>query len=74
VAIFDKPLLKKKMTLREKNELYYKAAYEHMGLSLSQEGSIMLPLSIRAPSQDQPVRCFCLILCGGGGGCCCYYY
>jgi hypothetical protein len=52
VVIIDKPLLKKKMTLREKNELYYKTAYAYLGLCLSPESSIALPLPVRAPAQQ----------------------
>lgn len=56
VVIIDKPLLKKKLTLREKNEIYYKTAYEHLGLCLAPETSISLPLPVRAPpaAKDQP--------------------
>lgn len=53
MVMLDKPLLKKKMTLREKNELYYKTAYEYIGLSLAQERSIHLPFPVKSPVEPQ---------------------
>ena len=36
----DKPLLRKKMTPREKNELYYKLAFESLALRTASKGIV----------------------------------